>query len=201
MIAATLLGRAEEAYEYWKKIAPAFREEIAHVHRTEPYVYAQMIAGPDAPRYGEAKNSWLTGTAAWNWVAITQHIIGVRPEIAGLRVEPCLPAELDDIAFTRRCRGAEYRVSIKNRATGDPQRNSRSTAQRTKAPWSRTPPPARSWRSPSKCRNDSSAALLGYRRAGHEHSSRPQRPHVHAIGPYHRGRRFAKVVRYGDGER
>ena len=120
MIAATLLGRAEEAYEYWKKIAPAFREEIAHVHRTEPYVYAQMIAGPDAPRYGEAKNSWLTGTAAWNWVAITQHIIGVRPEIAGLRVEPCLPAELDDIAFTRRCRGAEYRVSIKNQATGSP---------------------------------------------------------------------------------
>ena len=72
----------------WKKIAPAFREEIAGLHRTEPYVYAQMIAGRDAPRYGEAKNSWLTGTAAWNWVAMTQHIIGVRPELGGLRVEP-----------------------------------------------------------------------------------------------------------------
>jgi cellobiose phosphorylase len=120
MIAATRLGRAEEAYEYWKKIAPAFREEIAGLHRTEPYVYAQMIAGRDAPRYGEAKNSWLTGTAAWNWVAITQHIIGVRPEIGGLRVEPCLPEELGELHFVRHCRGAEYRINITNRSTGTP---------------------------------------------------------------------------------
>jgi cellobiose phosphorylase len=119
MIAAARLGRAEEAYEYWKKIAPAFREEIAELHRTEPYVYAQMIAGPDAPRYGEAKNSWLTGTAAWNWVAITQHIIGVRPELGGLRVEPCLPAELGEVHFVRNCRGAEYRVNITNGSGGD----------------------------------------------------------------------------------
>ena len=118
MIAATRLGRAEEAYEYWKKIAPAFREEIAGLHRTEPYVYAQMIAGRDAPRYGEAKNSWLTGTAAWNWVAITQHIIGVRPELGGLRVEPCLPAELGELSFVRHCRGAEYRVNITNDSAG-----------------------------------------------------------------------------------
>ena len=118
MIAATRLGRAEEAYEYWKKIAPAYREAIADVHRTEPYVYAQTIAGRDAPRYGEAKNSWLTGTAAWNWVAITQHIIGVRPELGGLRVEPCLAAELDELHFMRHCRGAEYRVNIAN-GTGD----------------------------------------------------------------------------------
>jgi len=122
MIAATRLGRAEEAYDYWRKIAPAFREEIASLHRTEPYVYAQMIAGPDAPRYGEAKNSWLTGTAAWNWVAFTQHIIGVRPEIDGLRIDPCLPAELDNVHFTRRCRNAEYRVTIHNRSAGAPPR-------------------------------------------------------------------------------
>ena len=120
MIAATRLGRAEEAYEYWKKIAPAFREEIAGLHRTEPYVYAQMIAGRDAPRYGEAKNSWLTGTAAWNWVAMTQHIIGVRPELGGLRVEPCLPQELADLHFVRHCRGAEYRVNITNSSGGGP---------------------------------------------------------------------------------
>ncbi len=120
MIAATRLGRAEEAYAYWKKIAPAFREEISELHRTEPYVYAQTIAGRDAPRHGEAKNSWLSGTAAWNWVAITQHIIGVRTEIGGLRIEPCLPAELDDVQFNRRCRGAEYRIAITNRATGSP---------------------------------------------------------------------------------
>jgi cellobiose phosphorylase len=122
MIAATRLGRAEEAFEYWQKIAPAFREEIAELHRTEPYVYAQMIAGPDAPRYGEAKNSWLTGTAAWNWVAITHHIIGVRPELGGLRVEPCLPAELGEVHFTRHCRGAEYRVNISNASGGDSPR-------------------------------------------------------------------------------
>jgi len=118
MIAAARLGRAEEAYEYWKKIAPAFREEIAELHRTEPYVYAQMIAGRDAPRYGEAKNSWLTGTAAWNWVAITQHIIGVRPELGGLRVEPCLPDELSELRFVRHCRGAEYQVNIANNSAG-----------------------------------------------------------------------------------
>jgi cellobiose phosphorylase len=120
MIAATRLGRAEEAYEYWKKIAPAFREEIAELHRTEPYVYAQTIAGRDAPRHGEAKNSWLTGTAAWNWVAITQHIIGVRPEIRGLRVEPCLPQVLSEVHFVRHCRGAEYRVNIINSSGDDP---------------------------------------------------------------------------------
>ena len=111
-IAETRLGRGDRAFEYWKKIAPAFREEISDVHRLEPYVYAQMIAGKDAPRSGEAKNSWLTGTAAWNFVAITQHILGVRPEFDGLRVEPCLPGSMTDLTITRRCRGAEYRITV-----------------------------------------------------------------------------------------
>ncbi|MCJ7726967.1 MAG: glycosyl transferase, partial [Acidimicrobiia bacterium] len=83
MIGETKLGRGDRAFDYWKKIAPAFREEISEVHRLEPYVYAQMIAGKDAPKHGEAKNSWLTGTAAWNFVAITQHILGIRPEFEG----------------------------------------------------------------------------------------------------------------------
>jgi cellobiose phosphorylase len=112
VIAETRLGRAEEAFAHWRKIAPAFREEISDVHRLEPYVYAQMIAGKDAVRHGEAKNSWLTGTAAWNFVAISQHVLGVRPEIDGLRVEPCLPAELSTVEIVRRCRGVEYRISI-----------------------------------------------------------------------------------------
>ena len=112
IIGETKLGRGNRAFEYWKKIAPAFREEISEVHRLEPYVYAQMIAGKDAPKHGEAKNSWLTGTAAWNFVAITQHILGVRPEFDGLRVEPCLPDDMTDLTVTRRCRGAEYRITV-----------------------------------------------------------------------------------------
>ncbi|MBP1619798.1 MAG: glycosyl transferase, partial [Acidobacteria bacterium] len=94
------------------------REEISEVHRLEPFAYAQMIAGRDAPRHGEAKNSWLTGTAAWNWVAISQHILGVRPEFGGLRVHPCLPGALREVSMTRTCRGAEYRISVINRSAG-----------------------------------------------------------------------------------
>ncbi|MGZ4766149.1 MAG: GH36-type glycosyl hydrolase domain-containing protein, partial [Ilumatobacteraceae bacterium] len=80
--------------------------------------YAQMIAGKDAIRHGEAKHSWLTGTAAWNFVAISQHIFGVKPEFDGLRIEPCLPAELSSLTITRRCRGAEYRISVTNSGSG-----------------------------------------------------------------------------------
>ncbi|MFZ0491971.1 MAG: glycosyl transferase, partial [Acidimicrobiia bacterium] len=122
MIAETRIGRGDRAFDYWKKIAPSFREEISEVHRLEPYVYAQMIAGKDAVRHGEAKNSWLTGTAAWNHVAITQHIIGIRPELEGLRVEPCLPGSMEHVIVNRRCRGAEYRIEVHNRATGEPAR-------------------------------------------------------------------------------
>jgi len=118
VIAETRLGRGERAFEYWSKIAPAFREEFSEVHRLEPYVYAQMIAGRDAPRYGEAKNSWLTGSAAWNLVAINQHILGIRPEWEGLRVAPCLPAHLAEVEVERRCRGAAYRIDIVNCGTG-----------------------------------------------------------------------------------
>jgi cellobiose phosphorylase len=118
MITEAMLGNGEQAFAYWSKIAPTFREEISDVHRTEPYVYAQTIAGPDAPRHGEAKNSWLTGTAAWNWVAITQYILGIRPEIDGLRIDPQLPSGLDALDVVRHCRGAEYRIHIDNTGTG-----------------------------------------------------------------------------------
>jgi cellobiose phosphorylase len=121
-IGETVLGRGDRAYEYWKATAPAFREEISEVHRLEPYCYAQMIAGRDAPRHGEAKNAWLTGTAAWNWVALTQHILGVRPELGGLRVSPCLPGSMGTLEVTRRCRGAEYRITVKNQGAGQAPR-------------------------------------------------------------------------------
>ena len=118
MIAETVIGRGDRAFEYWKKLAPAFREEISEVHRLEPYAYAQMIAGRDAPRHGEAKNSWLTGATVWNYVAISQYIFGVRPELGGLRVHPCLPDQIRQLTITRKCRGAEYRIKVTNRAAG-----------------------------------------------------------------------------------
>ena len=114
MIAETVLGRGDRAFELYKKICPAFREEISDLHRMEPYVYSQMIAGKDAGRMGEAKNSWLTGTAAWNFVAISQAILGIKPEYDGLRVEPCIPSAWKDYKITRVFRGATYEISIRN---------------------------------------------------------------------------------------
>lgn len=118
MIAETVVGRPERAFEYYKKIAPAYLEEMSEVHRTEPYVYSQMIAGKDAVRHGEAKNGWLTGTAAWNFVAAANYLLGVRPELDGLCVQPCLPAEIPEFTVTRKCRGATYIIKVKNSGSG-----------------------------------------------------------------------------------
>jgi cellobiose phosphorylase len=118
MIAETVIGRGDRAFEYWKKITPAYLEEISEIHRLEPYVYAQMIAGKDAPRHGEAKNSWLTGTAAWNFVAISQYILGVRPDFEGLRVQPCIGKDVPSFTVTRKCRGASYEIRVKNSGAG-----------------------------------------------------------------------------------
>jgi cellobiose phosphorylase len=118
MIAETVIGRGDRAFEYYKKIAPAYIEDISEIHRTEPYVYSQMIAGKDAVRPGEAKNSWLTGTAAWNFVAISQYMLGVRPEFGGLLVNPCIGKEVPRFTITRKCRGAEYRISVTNSGKG-----------------------------------------------------------------------------------
>lgn len=116
IIAEAMLGRGERAMEYYSKISPAFREEISQLHRLEPYVYAQMIAGKDAKRMGEAKNSWLTGTAAWNFVAISQYILGIRPEFDGLRVDPCIPPSWHGFIARRKYRGALYAITIDNSA-------------------------------------------------------------------------------------
>jgi cellobiose phosphorylase len=114
-IAETRLGRAERALACYRKITPSYHEDIADLRRAEPYVYAQMVAGRDAPRHGEAKNSWLTGTAAWSFVAITQHILGIAPEYDGLRVEPCVAASLPAFRVQRRCRGALYQIDVSYR--------------------------------------------------------------------------------------
>lgn len=114
IIAETVLGRGDRAYEVYKKIAPAFLEEISEIHKTEPYVYSQMVAGKDAVRHGEAKNSWLTGTAAWNYFAITQFILGVKPEYDGLSVNPCIPSVCNGFEIKRVYRGDIYNIEVKN---------------------------------------------------------------------------------------
>ena len=117
MIAETVIGRGNRAFEIYKKITPSYIEDISDIHRTEPYVYSQMIAGKDAPRVGEAKNSWLTGTAAWNYFAISQFILGIRPEFKGLRIDPCLPNEIDNCEIVRYFRGTKYIIKITNNGT------------------------------------------------------------------------------------
>lgn len=108
-------GRGDKAFEYYSKIAPAFREEkYSDLHRTEPYVYAQMIAGKDAGRHGEAKNSWLTGTAAWNFVAISQYILGMIPDYDGLKIDPSIPSAWDGFTASRTFRGDTFEITISN---------------------------------------------------------------------------------------
>ncbi|GAA0134077.1 glycosyl transferase [Paenibacillus sp. YSY-4.3] len=114
MIGETVLGNGDRAFEIYSKIAPAYLEEISDIHRTEPYVYSQMIAGKDAVNHGEAKNSWLTGTAAWNYVAITQAILGIQPEFDGLKLDPCIPSSWNGLQVTRVFRGDTFEISIKN---------------------------------------------------------------------------------------
>ena len=114
IIGETVLGNGERAFEYYKKIAPAWRQDISEIHKTEPYVYSQMIAGKDAVTPGQAKNSWLTGTAAWNFVAVSQYLLGVRPDFDGLLVDPCIGPEVPSFTVTRVCRGATYRITVKN---------------------------------------------------------------------------------------
>ena len=114
MIGETMIGRGDNAYDYYTKIAPSFLEDISELHKVEPYVYCQMIAGKEAFKPGEAKNSWLSGTASWNFYAITQYILGVRPEYDGLRVDPCIPKKWDGFKMQRKFRGATYQLIIKN---------------------------------------------------------------------------------------
>ncbi len=114
MIGETVIGRGDRAFDYWKKIAPAYLEEISDLHRTEPYVYAQMIAGKDAFKPGEAKNSWLTGTASWNYYAITQYILGIKPDYDGLVIDPCIPADWTGYKVTREFRGTTYEIEVTN---------------------------------------------------------------------------------------
>ena len=114
MIAETEIGRGEMAWEYYKKICPSYLEEISELHKTEPYVYSQMIAGKDAFKPGEAKNSWLTGTAAWNFLAISQYILGIQPDYDGLIINPCIPGKWNGFKITRKFRGTTFNIEVQN---------------------------------------------------------------------------------------
>ena len=108
------LGHGDRAFQVYRRTCPAYTEAISEIHRTEPYVYSQMIAGKDAPSFGEAKNSWLTGTAAWTFLSITQSILGMQPTLEGLRIDPCIPADWREFRLHRRFRGAEYDIHVVN---------------------------------------------------------------------------------------
>lgn len=113
MIAQTAAGRGNDAWDLYRKIAPAWIEDH-DLHKVEPYVYCQMVAGKEAAKPGEGKNSWLTGTAAWNWLTISQHILGIRPTYEGLVVAPCIPSDLKEYTVKRKWRDAEYVITVKN---------------------------------------------------------------------------------------
>jgi cellobiose phosphorylase len=119
MIAETIVGRGDQAHDYYTRINPSAREAISEVHRCEPYVYTQMIAGRDAPTFGEAKNSWLSGTAAWNYVAITQWILGIRPTFEGLQIAPVIPTGWPGFEARRVFRGVTYHISVKRAGEGN----------------------------------------------------------------------------------
>jgi cellobiose phosphorylase len=119
MIAEAITGDGDGAYDYYQRINPSAREDISEIHRCEPYVYAQMIAGKDAATPGEAKNSWLSGTAAWNYVAITQWILGIRPEYDGLRIAPVIPRAWDGFSATRTFRGVTYHIRVTRAGDGN----------------------------------------------------------------------------------
>ena len=120
--AAAYAGEGDQAFKYYSEIAPAFTEETSDIHKTEPYVYGQMIGGKDAgsdigqtgKNFGQGKNSWLTGTAAWNMVAISQYILGVQPDFDGLKIDPSIPAEWDGLTISRKFRGATYDIKVTN---------------------------------------------------------------------------------------
>ncbi|MBQ4512415.1 MAG: glycosyl transferase [Anaerolineaceae bacterium] len=112
--AETVLGHGNRAWEVYTRTAPAYIEEISEIHRTEPYVYSQMIAGKDARTFGEAKNSWLTGTAAWTFLSISQAILGIQPTLDGLMIDPCIPSDMKKFTVDRTYRGAKYHITVEN---------------------------------------------------------------------------------------
>lgn len=112
-----MLGRGNEAFDIYRRICPAWLEDQSEIHETEPYVYSQTVTGRASGSPGHAKNSWLTGTASWTFLSVSQYILGVQPDYDGLRIDPCLPDELPECTVRRTFRGAKYTIHI--RRTGE----------------------------------------------------------------------------------
>ena len=115
-VAETVLGHGNRAFSVFRKTCPVYLEEISEIHRTEPYAYCQMVAGKDAPTHGEGKNSWLTGTAAWTFTCMSQDILGIKPTLDGLKVDPCIPDSMKGFQCTRKYRGSTYHIHVDNSA-------------------------------------------------------------------------------------
>ena len=116
-IAETVIGRGDRAFEVYRKTCPAFLQDVSDIHKTEPYVYSQMVAGKDAKFFGQGKNSWLTGTAAWTFADISQYILGIYPTLHGLRIDPCVPHDFGDFKVHRVYRGVAYDIEVKQNGT------------------------------------------------------------------------------------
>jgi cellobiose phosphorylase len=111
----TVAGRGNDAWSHYTKILPSYVEEkYQTLHKVEPYVNCQMVAGKDAAKPGEGKNSWLTGTAAWMWYTVSEFILGIKPDYEGLLIDPCLPSTAKEYEVTRKFRGGEYHITVKN---------------------------------------------------------------------------------------
>ncbi len=118
VIANTVIGNNERAFDVYRRNCPAYLEDVSEIHKTEPYIYSQTIAGRDAKNYGEAKNSWLTGTASWTMYAASQAILGIKPDYDGLIVDPHLPKSINKIHATRIFRNVKYNITILNSCSG-----------------------------------------------------------------------------------
>ena len=114
IIAETMLGHGDRAYEYYNQINPAAKNDIIEEYECEPYVYAQNILGDEHPQFGLARNSWLSGTASWSYQAAVKHILGIRPSYNGLEIDPCIPSKWDSFKAVRIFRGDEFRITVKN---------------------------------------------------------------------------------------
>lgn len=116
IIAECMLGRGDLAYKYYRQLLPNVAMDKAGLwrYKAEPYVYASNLFGPESDRFGLANVSWLTGTAAWMYVAATQYIIGVKPVLEGLSVDPCIPANWEGFTVKRRFRGCVYDITVTN---------------------------------------------------------------------------------------
>ena len=121
VIANTVIGNNERAFDVYRRNCPAYLEEVSEIHKTEPYIYSQTIAGRDAKNYGEAKNSWLTGTASWTMYAASQAILGIKPDYDGLMIDPHLPKEIKTAEVVRVFRGVKYNITIINNNTNNYQ--------------------------------------------------------------------------------